>query len=322
MADLSRSLRRTLDLEIAGLTKLREEVEEGPLGDRILAAVELARSRSGRVIVTGVGKSGIVGHKMAATLASTGTPAHFLHPSDASHGDLGIIQADDVVFALSWSGESAELSDIIDYTRRFRIPLIAITADETSTLGTLAEICLTLPRMPEACPNGLAPTTSTTMQIAVGDAVAICLLDARGFSLAEFREIHPGGKLGARLKRARDLMHSGDAMPLVPDDTSLSHAIVEMTAKRFGIAGVTDSDGNLIGVVTDGDLRRAFQAGFVDRPVKKVMTPTPRVVSPDIPAQEVLAEMNSLRITSVFVLDGKIPIGIIHIHDLLRSGVA
>jgi arabinose-5-phosphate isomerase len=314
------TLTGTVSLEAAGLQALAEALD-GPLGDRALAAVELMLSRGGRVVVTGMGKSGHVARKIAATLASTGTPSLYVHPAEASHGDLGMIRPEDVVIALSWSGETPELADIIAYSRRFEVKLVAITSRADSALGSAADICLELPRVAEACPNGLAPTTSTTMQLALGDAIAMCLLEARGFSPADFRDYHPGGKLGARLRHARDLMHGPEELPLVPESAPLSVAIVEMTSKRFGITGVVDETQRLVGVITDGDLRRAFQSGFVDRPVSAAMTRTPRTAAPEALAPELLATMNALRITSLFVVQDGRPVGIVHMHDLLRIGV-
>ena len=319
------TLLRTLSLEVEGLQALHQALE-GELGARVLEAVELIMGREGRVIVTGMGKSGHIGRKLAATLASTGTPAHFVHPAEASHGDLGMIGRADVVVAQSWSGEAPELADLIAYTRRFAVPLVAMTSRGESALGKAADICLTLPRMPEACPNGLAPTTSTTMQLALGDALAMCLLQTRGFSPADFGSFHPGGKLGALLKRARDLMHEGEELPLVAEGASLQEAIIQMTSRRFGVTGVLDQAGRLTGVITDGDLRRAFQAGSdMGSPAHTAMTRNPRVAGPETLAAELLRQMNELRISSVFVTEagqpmGK-PVGILHLHDLLRSGV-
>lgn len=317
--------RRTVALEMEGLAALRAALEAGHedgLGHRLEQATALILAAEGRVILTGMGKSGHVGRKIAATLASTGTPAYFVHPGEASHGDLGIIRNEDVVIALSWSGEAPELSDIVAYTRRFGVKLIAITASAGSALGSAADVALILPVMPEACPNGLAPTTSTTMQMALGDALAVALLSLRGFTATDFRQFHPGGKLGSQLRKVREIMHAGTAVPLVPAGAMLSEAIVEMTGKRFGVTGVVDGTGRLIGVVTDGDLRRAFEGAFVDRPVTEVMNARPRTIAPDLLAQEALALMNSLRITSLFVMEGDQPTGILHLHDLLRTGVA
>jgi arabinose-5-phosphate isomerase len=316
--------RETLAIEVRGLEALRDACD-GPLGERFaraISTIQEARAKGGRVIVTGMGKSGHVGRKIAATFASTGTPSHFVHPGEASHGDLGMIQQEDAILALSWSGEAPELSDIIAYSKRFGVPLIAITSRAGSALGSAADVPLVLPAMPEACPNGLAPTTSTTMQMAMGDAIAVALLSLRRFSAQDFRQFHPGGKLGAKLRKARDLMHAADAMPLVQAGVLLSEAIVEMTSKRFGITGVLDNTGHLAGVLTDGDLRRAFTQGFVDRRVEDIMTRAPRTIHPDMLASALLAELSTSSITAAFVVEHAKPLGIVHIHDLLKSGVA
>ncbi len=323
MSDLERReiLLRTVALEIEGLRELHAALQ-GDLGTRVLAAAERILAQPGRVIVTGMGKSGHVGRKIAATLASTGTPAHFVHPAEASHGDLGMIGRDDVVLALSWSGEAPELADIIAYTRRFDVTLVAVTSRAESALGSAADILLLLPRAVEACPNGLAPTTSTTMQLALGDALAMCLLEARGFSPQDFRDFHPGGKLGARLKRARDLMHGVEELPLVRREASLAEAVVEMTSRRFGVTGVVDATGHLLGVLTDGDLRRAFQRGIaLDSPVEAAMTMKPHTAAPDALAADLLGILNERRITSIFLVEQGRPVGIIHMHDLLRAGI-
>lgn len=313
---------RTVELEAEGLLALRRALE-GSLGDVVAEATAMMLSRTGRVIVTGMGKSGHIARKIAATMASTGTPAYFVHPAEASHGDLGMISREDCVLALSWSGEAPELADIIAYVHRFGVPLIALTSRPESALGSAANHCITLPRMPEACPNGLAPTTSTAMQLALGDVLAMCLLEARGFSAADFRDFHPGGKLGARLKRARDMMHGAGELPLVPSTATLQEAIVEMTSRRFGVTGVVDEGGHLVGVLTDGDLRRAFQhQAAMDGPVTRSMTPTPLSVPPETLSANLLALMNERRITSLFVVEAGRPIGILHLHDLLRVGVA
>jgi arabinose-5-phosphate isomerase len=314
------TLLRTIELEAEGLNALRAALEGG-LGARVLEAVALILALPGRVIVTGMGKSGHVGRKIAATLASTGTPSHFVHPAEASHGDLGMIGREDAVLALSWSGEAPELADIIAYTRRFDVKLVALTSRPESALGSAADILLALPRMQEACPNGLAPTTSTTMQLALGDALAMALLEARGFSPQDFREFHPGGKLGARLKRARDLMHGAEELPLVGIAATLEQAVVEMTSRRFGVTGIVE-DGRLTGVLTDGDLRRAFQRGVaLGGPVAEAMTRTPRTAAPEDLAPDLLGIMNEARITSLFVVAEGRPVGILHLHDLLRAGV-
>jgi len=313
--------RRTLRLEEEGLAALRAALD-GPLGEAFEAAVTAIADAGGRVIVTGMGKSGHVGRKIAATLASTGSPAYFVHPAEASHGDLGMIGDTDVILALSWSGEAPELADTVAYARRWGITLIAITARATGTLGAAADIPLILPVMPEACPNGLAPTTSTTMQMAMGDALAVALLARRGFSPQDFRRFHPGGKLGSQLRKVREVMHTGEAVPTIPESATLSQAIMEMTGKHFGTTAVVDPDGHLVGVVTDGDLRRAFQAGFTDGPVRDAMSRDPRTIGPDALAEEALALMNERRITSLFVREDGRPAGILHLHDLLRIGVA
>jgi arabinose-5-phosphate isomerase len=317
------SLTRTLSLEIAGLEAVRQSLDT-TLGTHLLEAIELLRTRisaGGRILVTGVGKSGHIGRKIAATLTSTGSPAHFLHAAEAGHGDLGILQPNDTVLAISWSGETSDLAPILDYTRRFHIPLIALTSSRTSTLGCVAEICLELPAMPEACPNGLAPTTSTTMQLAVGDALAICLLEARGFSPDAFHDLHPNGRLGAQLRRANTLMHAGDRLPLVREGTLLSAAIVEMTSKGFGVTAVLDAAGRLTGIVTDGDLRRTFKSAFTDRPVEDAMTRDPWTIRPETLAPEILFQMNARSVTTVFIVEQGRPTGILHIHDLLRIGL-
>jgi arabinose-5-phosphate isomerase len=325
IADALEAARRTLELEADGLVALRAALD-GPLGENLRKAVKIIHGNGGgkseRVIVTGMGKSGHVGRKIAATLSSTGTPAYFVHPGEASHGDLGMIVPQDVVLALSWSGEAPELSDIVAYTRRFGVRLIAITSRAGSALGRAADVPLLLPVMPEACPNGLAPTTSTTMQMAMGDALAVGLLSLRGFSARDFRDFHPGGKLGARLRKVEDLMHGGEGVPMVPLGSSLPDAIMEMTGKRFGVTGVADSAGALVGIVTDGDLRRALRDGRFEGSLAELMTHNPRTIGPSALAEEALAMMNELRITSLFVLEDGRPVGILHMHDLLREGVA
>ena len=272
-----------------------------------------------------MGKSGHVARKIAATLASTGTPALFVHPAEASHGDLGMIVEGDAVLALSNSGETAELADLIAYTRRFAIPLIAITGGAQSSLAQAADVALILPPAPEACPMGLAPTTSTTMQMALGDALAVALLTRRGFSPTDFRRFHPGGKLGAKLRRARDLMHTGSELPLAAPDTPMHDALLLMTEKRFGCLGAVDAEGRLVGILTDGDLRRAMGPDLLSRRLGEVMNRTPRSIGPDALAAEALHQMNTATspFTTLFVVDAaQKPLGILHIHDLLRAGLA
>jgi arabinose-5-phosphate isomerase len=272
-----------------------------------------------------MGKSGHVARKIAATLASTGTPALFVHPAEASHGDLGMIVAGDVVLALSNSGETAELADLVAHTRRFGLKLISITARGGSALATASDVALLLPAAAEACPMGLAPTTSTTMQVALGDALAVALLTRRGFTAGDFRQFHPGGKLGARLRRVRELMHAGEAVPLAPPDTKMDRALVLITEKRFGCLGITDAAGRLAGIITDGDLRRAMGPDLLTREAGEVMTTAPRTIGPEALAAEALHVMNARErpITTLFVVDaaGR-PVGILHVHDLLRAGIA
>jgi arabinose-5-phosphate isomerase len=312
---------RTLDASSGGIAALASAMQNG-LGQPFTAAVELIRAGRGRVIVSGMGKSGHVGHKIAATLASTGTPAFFVHPAEASHGDLGMVTPDDVIMALSWSGETAELKNLIDYSRRFRIGLIAVTAETASTLGQAADVALVLPQAREACPHNLAPTTSALMQLALGDAIAIALLESRGFTAVDFRNLHPGGRLGAALKFVRDLMHQGDAVPLVRLGAPMSAALVEMTTKGLGCVGVVSDGGDLAGIITDGDLRRHMRPDLLDARVETVMTRSPITVRPDQLASEAIEIVNSAKITALFVVEDGRPAGIVHLHDLLRAGVA
>jgi arabinose-5-phosphate isomerase len=315
--DVARTVLRT---EAAGLQALASCLDSG-----FGRAVELMAGASGRVVVSGMGKSGHVARKIASTLASTGTAALFVHPAEASHGDLGMIVPGDVVLALSNSGETAELADLVAHSRRFGLPLVAITARAGSALAKAADVALTLPSAAEACPMGLAPTTSTTMQMALGDALAVALLTRRGFTEAEFHQFHPGGRLGTRLRRVRDLMHTGEAVPLAPPETAMDHALLLITEKRFGCLGVIDASGRLIGIVTDGDLRRAMGPDLLSRHAREVMTRSPRTIAPDALAAEALHAMNARErpITSLFVVDpDNRPLGILHIHDLLRAGVA
>ncbi|HVV39708.1 MAG TPA: KpsF/GutQ family sugar-phosphate isomerase [Nitrobacter sp.] len=312
---------RTLDAEASGVAALAAALQSD-LGPAFAAAADLILKAKGRLIVTGLGKSGHIGRKIAATFASTGTPAFFVHAAEASHGDLGMITADDVILALSWSGEQPEMKNLITYAKRFRIALIAMTADRESTLGKAADISLTLPKAREACPHNLAPTTSSLMQLALGDALAIALLEGRGFSTHDFRVLHPGGKLGALLKYTRDLMHTGDAVPLKPLGTKMSDALVEMTSKGFGCVGIVDGKGHIAGIVTDGDLRRHMRADLMMALVDDVMTRNPKTIGRDLLAGEALELLNSSKITALIVTDGKKPVGILHLHDLLRAGVA
>jgi arabinose-5-phosphate isomerase len=312
---------RTLDAEASGVTALVAALQDD-LHAPFVAAVDLIRGAKGRVIISGLGKSGHIGRKIAATLASTGTPAFFVHAAEASHGDLGMITVDDVIIALSWSGETAELKNLINYSRRFRIGLIAFTAECDSTLGKAADICLTLPKAREACPHNLAPTTSSLMQLALGDALAVALLESHGFTPVDFSVLHPGGKLGAMLTFVRDLMHTAEAMPLKPLGTRMSDALVEMSSKGFGCVGVVDARGDIVGIVTDGDLRRHMRPDLMTASVDDVMTKNPKTIPPSLLASEAVELFNTSKITALFVTEGKTPVGIVHLHDALRAGVA
>ncbi len=319
MVDHLKSAQKTLRIETEGLEALGASLD-GAFSE----AVEQLKSVKGRVIVTGMGKSGHIAHKIAATLASTGTPAFFVHPAEASHGDLGMITSDDAVIALSKSGESAELADLIEFTRRFSIPLISITTGVENALARAADIALGLPDAPEACPNGQAPTTSTTLALVMGDALAVALLEDKGFSASDFGNFHPGGRLGARLLTAADLMHGKDDLPLATSDTPMADAIITMTEGSFGCVGVLDGAGKLIGIVTDGDLRRKMSAELLTRTVAEVMTAAPRTITRGTLAAEALSmmTMKTPKITGLFVVEEGVPVGILHIHDLLRAGVA
>lgn len=312
---------RTVMTEQSGLEALAAALQNG-LAAPFARAVEVIAGIGGRVIVTGVGKSGHIGSKIAATLASTGTPAFFVHPAEANHGDLGMIARDDAIIAMSWSGETVELKGIVAYSRRFRIPLIAITAGESSALARQADIVLGLPRAPEACPHGLAPTTSTLMQLVIGDALAVALLEARGFTADHFRTFHPGGQLGANLTMIRDVMHTGEKLPLVSTGTGMREAIIEISRKGFGCVGITAPDGTLSGIITDGDLRRHIDTDLLSMTVDEVMTRGPKTIAPDTLAATALQIINSSAITTLMVVEDNKPVGIVHLHDLLRIGAA
>ncbi len=320
-ASLLQSALRTLKTETEGLEALSDALRNG-LGDSFAAAVEQIRAAKGRVIVTGMGKSGHIGRKIAATLASTGTPAYFVHPGEASHGDLGVISRDDAIIALSWSGETMELRDLIEYAKRFKVPLIAITSGAESTLGKAADVLLLMPTVNEACPLGLAPTTSTLIQLALGDAIAVALFESRGFTALDFKALHPGGKLGATLTYVHDIMRKEDGTPLVPSGTKMSDAIVEMTAKGFGCVGIVGGGGNLIGIITDGDLRRHMNENLLSRSVDEVMTKNPKTVRPDQLAGEAMGILNAVKVNVLFVVENGKPVGLVRFHDLLRIGVA
>jgi arabinose-5-phosphate isomerase len=312
---------RTVATEQAGIAALAAALDDG-LSAAFARAVELMSAIRGRVIVSGVGKSGHIGAKIAATLASTGTPAFFVHPAEANHGDLGMIAKDDAVVAMSWSGESAELKSIIAYSKRFSIPLIAVTSGEASTLAREADIVLLLPRVPEACPHGLAPTTSALLQLVVGDALAIALLEARGFTPDEFRGFHPGGKLGATLTHLSEIMRTGDDLPLVRLGTKMPEAVMTLSNKKVGCIIIIDDAGGLAGIITDGDVARNLHRNLKDVAVEEVMTRTPKTVEPDMSAGAAIAYLNENKIGALVVVAENRPIGVVHFHDLLRIGAA
>ena len=314
------SAKRTIELESKGLLDLKAAIG-GAMAAPFSRAVGLLNAATGRVIVTGIGKSGHIGQKIAATFSSTGTTAFFVHPSEASHGDLGMISTDDAILALSWSGETVELGNILTHSRRFAVPLIAITSRADSALGKAADVVLQLPKAPEACPHGLAPTTSTTMTLALGDCLAIALLEAKGFTAEDFKRIHPGGSLGAQLKYVEDVMHDASDLPLVSEKTPMTEAIVTMTQKAFGCLGVVNSKGKLVGVITDGDLRRHMGSGLLSASTAAIMTRSPKTIRPDLLASAALEQLNASRITALFVVEKGVPVGIVHIHDLLRAGL-
>lgn len=311
------SARRVLGIEAEGLRSLADN-----LGDDFVRALDLLDGLPGRVVITGMGKSGHVARKIKSTLASTGTPALFVHPGEASHGDLGMIVNGDAVVALSNSGETAEMADMIAHCKRFDIPIIGITSEPQSALAEASDAVLVLPGRVEACPMGLAPTTSTTMMMALGDAISVALLERKGFSPDDFHALHPGGKLGRRLLKVSDLMHGGDEMPLVGGDQSMAEALIVMTAKSFGCVGIVDDRGRLAGVITDGDLRRHMSTDLVDRQATEIMTTGPKTIRPEALASEAVHTMNSSGITNLFVVQDGIPVGVLHIHDCLRAGVA
>lgn len=315
---LIETARRVIATEADALVQL-----QSTLDDSFAQAVDLILAATGRVIVSGMGKSGHIARKIAATFASTGTPAHFVHPAEASHGDLGMLAVGDVVLVLSNSGETPELADMIAHTRRFGIPMIGIASNPDSTLLRQADVALVLPKAAEACQNGIVPTSSTTMTLALGDALAIALMEHRKFTPEHFRTFHPGGKLGASLSFVRDLMHDGDALPLVSQQTPMSDALIEISKKGFGVVGVTDDAGNLIGIITDGDLRR-HMSGLLDHVAADVMTKNPTTINPDALAQEAVGIMNARKITCLFATEngvGSPALGLIHIHDCLRVGL-
>jgi arabinose-5-phosphate isomerase len=310
------SAARALGLAAEGIRALAAQLDQS-----FTAALDLIEAARGKVVVSGMGKSGHVAHKIASTLASTGTVAFFVHPAEAAHGDLGMITNEDVLLALSNSGETAELGALVEYANRFDVPLIAMTRSAESSLADAADVTLVVPPIAEACPLGLAPTTSTSMMMALGDAIAVALLERKGFSAQDFQVLHPGGALGKKLLRVSDLMHSGEAMPLVPPDMKMSEALVVMSAKSFGTLGILES-GRLTGIVTDGDLRRHMAADLLERPVGEIMTRGPLTIRPQALAAEALNLMNARKTTCVFAVDEGKPVGLLHIHDCLRAGIA
>ena len=312
---------RTITTEQAGIAALVAALE-GPLGEPFARAVSVLGQLNGRAIITGVGKSGHIGKKVAATFASTGTPSYFVHPAEAIHGDLGMITRDDAIVAISWSGETAELKGIVGYSRRFSIPLIAITAGDASALARQADVVLSLPRSPEACPHGLAPTTSTLLQLAIGDALAVALLEARGFTADHFRTFHPGGQLGASLMPVGELMHTGDRMPVVTVGTKMPEAVRMLSQKRFGCVCVIDAEGKLAGIVTDGDLSRNLDRNLAETRVEEIMTTRPKTVPRQMLAGAAIAMLNENNIGALIVVEGDRPVGLVHFHDLLRIGAA
>ncbi len=312
-----KAAKEVLRLEIAGIQALSDSID-----NEFSEALDMMTSIKGRVIITGMGKSGHIGKKIAATLASTGTPSFFVHPAEASHGDLGMITTNDVVVAISNSGESTELGDIITYCKRFGIGLIAIVSRKDSTLGKAADRIIPLPRSGEACPLGLAPTTSTTVTLALGDAIAIALLERKGFTKDDFKARHPGGKLGNILAKVQDLMHKNADLPLVKQGTGMEQALITMTEKSLGCVGIIDNKQKLIGIITDGDLRRKMSTNLLSLTVDDVMSPNPKTITPETLAAEAMQILNSKKITSLFVVDKDVPVGILHIHDCLRAGVA
>lgn len=309
---------KTIDSEIETINALKHSIEPKSL----TKALDFMQDSKGRIIITGMGKSGHIGRKIAASLASTGTPSFFVHPAEASHGDLGMITEDDVVIAISNSGESRELIDILNYCKRFGIKLIAITKNPESSLAKAGDIILELPNNGEACPLGLAPTNSTTATLVLGDILTVGMIERKGFSKEDFNDRHPGGKLGSILKRVSDLMHTGQEMPILDENSNMQAVLLEMTSKRLGCVGFINQTGELTGILTDGDLRRCLSAKILEEKASDLMTRNPKTISPNAMTAEALKIMHDKKITNLFVLQDKKPIGVIHIHDLLNNGVA
>ncbi|MCQ2740597.1 MAG: KpsF/GutQ family sugar-phosphate isomerase [Alphaproteobacteria bacterium] len=311
------SAKKTIDKEVESL-----RIMEDSFNESLTQALDLIEKTKGRVIVTGMGKSGHIARKIAATFASTGTPSFFIHPAEASHGDLGMLTDEDTIIAISNGGESRELSDILIYSKRYGIPLIAITKNPESTLGKAGDILLKLPDHGEACPLGLAPTSSTTATLVLGDVLAVALMERKGFNKTDYKQRHPGGKLGAILRKVSDLMHTGDEMPIVNENATMQEALLVMTSKMLGCVGIVDNEGRLKGIITDGDLRRWLSGDVLNKKVAEVMTKNPKTIAPDVLAAEALKVMNTTGkgISQLFVVKDEKPIGVIHIHDCLRIG--
>ena len=309
---------KTIDSEIDTINHLKDSVK----AENLTKALDFMQNSKGRIIITGMGKSGHIGRKIAASLASTGTPSFFVHPAEASHGDLGMITEDDVVVAISNSGESRELIDILNYCKRFGIKLIAVTKNAESSLGKAGDVVLELPNNGEACPLGLAPTSSTTATLVLGDILTVGMIERKGFSKEDFNDRHPGGKLGSILKRVSDLMHTGQEMPILDENSNMQAVLLEMTSKRLGCVGFINQTGDLTGILTDGDLRRCLSSKILEEKAIDLMTRNPKTISPSAMTAEALKIMHDKKITNLFVLEGKKPVGVIHIHDLLNNGVA
>lgn len=312
---------KTLDIELEGLKALRRALEDPKLSQALEQAIRVFAATTGRIIVTGIGKSGHIARKIAATMCSTGSSALYLHPAEASHGDLGIISKDDVVLAITWSGETSELGDIFNYCQRYGMPLVVATANEESTAARAADICLTLPQVREACPNALAPTTSTTLQLVIGDALAVALIEARGFSSGDFRVFHPGGRLGAQLMTVSDVMGTGEAVPRVTCDSTLVSATIEMNRKRYGCTAVVDDAGALVGAFTDGDLRRCIAIYDLQERIESHMSRNPVTIDSAVLCSEALAIMNENAVSVLFVTEAEELLGIVHMHDIVRLGL-
>jgi arabinose-5-phosphate isomerase len=313
---------KTLDIELKALEALRAALQMPELARAVEQAIQILSATPGRVIVTGMGKSGHIARKIAATMRSTGTSALYLHPGEASHGDMGVITHDDVVLAITWSGETTELGDILHYCRNFGVKLIVATARADSTAGRAADICLTMPSVREACPNELAPTSSTTLQLVLGDALAVALIEARGFTSSDFHAFHPGGNLGTRLCTIQDLMGTGESVPRVGRDASLTSATIEMSRKRYGCTAVVDENDRLVGAFTDGDLRRCIAVHDLKDNIGLHMSPSPVTVTGDTLATDALRVMNENAVSVLFVVDGDRLSGIVHMHDIVKAGVA